>query len=235
MSPYDTGVFQDRQDAGKQLLARLPRLDPNNTIVMALPRGGVPVAEEIARALHLPLDVVLVRKVGLPSRPELAVAAVADGGAPVYAINAQVANMAGLSRADITELAAPELVEIERRRRLWHGGRSAASLSGKTVLVVDDGIATGATMKAALDALRRAGAAKLILAVPVAPADTLEDLKGHADQTICLSTPDHFYAVGAHYRDFRQVTDAEVASALAAYTPDTVDGEVMPGSPAPSR
>lgn len=227
-------VFRDRRDAGKRLLSRLPKLDADSAVVVALPRGGVPVAAEIARALALPLDVVLVRKVGLPSQPELAVAAVADGDTPIYAINAQIARMAGLSASDIAALAAPELAEIERRRKLWHGDRPAIDVTGKTVIVVDDGIATGATMKAALDVLKRAGAAKLILAVPVAPADTLADVARHADETICLSTPDRFVAVGAHYLDFRQVTDAEVASALAANANERAGGGQIPGRSPPS-
>ena len=233
MSAPAAPIFRDRRDAGRQLLSRLPDLDLANTIVIALPRGGVPVAEEIARALKLPLDVVLVRKVGLPHQPELAVAAVADGVAPIYAVNAQVAAMAGLSDSDIKSLAAPELAEIERRRSLWHGGRPAISVGGQTVVVVDDGIATGATMKVALDALRRAGAAKLILAVPVAPADTLADVAGRADETICLSVPQFFRAVGEYYRDFRQVADIDVTRALAERF--AVSGRVNPAGSPPSQ
>lgn len=223
-------MFRDRRDAGRQLLPRLPALEPGRSIVIALPRGGVPVADEIARPLGLPLDVVLVRKVGLPGQPEVAVAAVADGADPAYAINADIARMAGLSTADIMALAAPELAEIERRRKLWQGSRPAVDLAGKTVLVVDDGIATGATMKVALRALRRAGAARLILAVPVAPADALAGLAGLADQTICLAVPDPFVAVGAHYVDFRQVSDAEVAKVLAA---NAGGGGMAPAAPPP--
>ena len=227
--------FLDRRDAGRQLLARLPKLDPETTVVIALPRGGVPVAEEIAKPLHLPLDVILVRKVGLPAQPELAVAAVADGDAPIYAINHPIAAMAGLSEAEVKELAAPQLAEIERRRALWHGGRGPLSVTGKTVVVVDDGIATGATAKAALDALRQAGAARLILAVPVAPADALSDLSALADDIICLATPDPFHAVGAHYREFPQVTDTEVAEALTDHATDRAAGRFNRNTPAPPR
>ncbi len=207
-------MLRDRRDAGQQLLARLPPLDGKTTVVLALPRGGVPVAAEIARAIHAPLDVVLVRKVGVPTHPEVAAAAVADGTAPVYVINHAVAAAAGLSEADIRALAAPELAEIERRRRLWHGGRGTVGVAGKTVVVVDDGVATGATAKAALRALAAAGAARIILAVPVAPPAVLAELAGLADAIICLAAPEHFVAVGAHYQDFRQVADTEVAFML---------------------
>jgi putative phosphoribosyl transferase len=159
--------------------------------------------------------VVYVRKVGLPGQPELAVAAVTDGAAPALAINAPIARAAGLTEADIRALAAPELAEIARRRALWHGDRAAVPVRGRTVVVVDDGIATGATMRAALDRLRADGAARLILAVPVAAPDALAELAPLVDRVVCLSTPDPFHAVGAHYADFRQVTDAEVAAALA--------------------
>lgn len=209
-------ILRDRRDAGQQLLARLPPLDGKTTVVLALPRGGVPVAAEIARAIHAPLDVVLVRKVGLPGHPELAAAAVADGGEPVFVVNEAVAAAAGLSEADIRVLAAPELAEIERRRRLWHGGRGPVDVAGKTVVVVDDGIATGATAKAALRALAKSGAARIILAVPVAPPSVLAELAGLTDATICLAAPERFVAVGAHYIDFRQVPDTEVATALQA-------------------
>lgn len=216
MNPAAPPILRDRRDAGQRLLARLPPLDGKTTVVVALPRGGVPVAAEIARAIHAPLDVVLVRKVGLPGYPELAAAAVADGTEPVYVVNPAVAAAAGLSDADIRALAAPELAEIERRRTLWHGGRGPVDVAGKTVVVVDDGIATGATAKAALRALARAGAARIILAVPVAPPSVLAELAELADTTICLMSPERFVAVGAHYADFRQVPDTEVAAALQA-------------------
>lgn len=209
-------ILRDRRDAGEQLLARLPPLDGRTTVVLALPRGGVPVAAEIARAIHAPLDVVLVRKVGLPGHAELAVAAVADGAAPVYVVNQAVAASAGLSEADIHALAKPELAEIERRRRLWHGGRGQVDVAGKTAVVVDDGIATGATAKAALQALAKSGAARIILAVPVAPPSVLAELAALTDMTVCLMSPERFVAVGAYYKDFRQVSDREVAEALQA-------------------
>lgn len=220
MTRHHDADFTDRQEAGRQLSSHLPRLDREDTIVIALPRGGVPVGKEIAARLGLPLDVILVRKVGCPGRPELAVAAVAEGPEPILVINREVAGMAGLSEADIRHLAEPELAEIARRRTLWHGNREPLPVAGKTVIVVDDGIATGATMKAALDALRQAGAARLILAVPVAPASALAEFEPLVDQTVCLHSPCDFVAVGAHYRDFRQVSDREVAEALATQAAD---------------
>lgn len=207
-------MFADRLDAGRQLLARMPVLEPKESLVMALPRGGVPVAEVIAEALDLALDVVFVRKVGLPDEPELAVAAVTNGARPVFAINHAVADMAGLDEAAIRELAAPELAEIARRRAAWDTGRMIHAIAGKTVVVVDDGIATGATMRAALLWLRQEGAARLILAVPVAADGALADLAPLVDEVICLRPLAPHHAVGAHYRDFRQVTDDEVIAAL---------------------
>ncbi len=208
-------MFQDRAEAGRRLLAALPPLKGAETVVVALPRGGVPVAEPIAEALGAPLDVVLVRKVGVPGHRELALAAVTDGDDPVLSVNEAVARHAGLDRAAIRELAQPQLDEIARRRETWFAGREAIEVKGKTVIVVDDGIATGATMRASLRALRARDPARIVLAVPVAPADTLEDLEGLADTVLCLETPQPFIAVGAHYQSFGQVPDAEVGVALA--------------------
>lgn len=210
-------IFADRTDAGQRLLPRVkaalpPGCDP---LVIALPRGGVPVAQVIASGLKAPLDVVLVRKLGLPGQPELAVAAITDGDAPEIRINRDVALAAGLSEADIARLAEPALAEIARRRALWHGARPMAAVAGRTVVVVDDGVATGASLRAALAWLRRQGAARLIVAVPVAPPEVLPQLARDADQVICLETPRPFHAVGAHYADFPQITDAAVTAALA--------------------
>lgn len=211
-------IFADRTEAGARLLPHIRAALPEgcDLVVIALPRGGVPVARVIASALKAPLDVVMVRKVGLPGQPELAVAAVTNGAAPALHINADVARTAGLSRAEIERLAEPALAEIARRRALWHGARPMLSLAGKTVLVVDDGIATGASLRAALDWLRAQGAERLIVAIPVAPREILPLLAGQATSVICLATPSPFYAVSAHYADFRQVSDAEVTAALAA-------------------
>ena len=216
-------IFADRTDAGHRLLplvmAALPK--GSDLVVIALPRGGVPVARVIAAALNAPLDVVLVRKLGLPGQPELAVAAVTNGQTPEICINPEVARAAGLSRDDIADLATPALAEIARRRALWHGARPMRSVTGKTGLVVDDGIATGASLRAALAWLKRQGADRLIVAVPVAPHAALTLLAGEADQIICLATPSPFYAVGAHYADFPQITDDEVTQALK---PGAADG-----------
>ncbi|MEZ5816789.1 MAG: phosphoribosyltransferase [Hyphomicrobiaceae bacterium] len=206
--------FPDRTEAGRQLGARLAELELENPVILALPRGGLPVALEIARALHAPLELVMVRKIGVPIQPELAAAAVVDGGAPELVYNRDVMRAAGLDEGDIEAASRRELAEIERRRAAYEGGRVRASLDGRTVVVVDDGIATGTTMRAALAALRRKSPRRLVLAIPVAPADTVEELRHVVDDVVCLRMPEPFYAVGQSYRDFHQVTDAEVVEAL---------------------
>lgn len=203
--------FTDRQDAARRLLAALPELGPD-VVVEALPRGGVPLAAVVARALSAPLDLVLVRKIGVPGHEELAVAAVTDGAAPV--INRDVARQARLTEEDIDRLARPQQEEIVRRRALYLGGRAAVPVAGRTVLVVDDGIATGATMRAALKLLRAKGAARIVVAVPVAPREALAELRREADEVVCLTAPEPFYAVGQVYDDFAQVSDREVVEAL---------------------
>jgi putative phosphoribosyl transferase len=214
-------IFADRIEAGARLLppvkAALPQgADP---VIIALPRGGVPVAAVIASALKAPIDVVLVRKLGLPGQPELAVGAITNGAEPTLRINRDVARSAGLSKDDIDRLAAPALAEIARRRALWHGARPMRAVAGKTVVLVDDGIATGASMRAALGWIKAQGAAHVIVAIPVAPREVLPLLAPEADQIICLATPSPFYAVGAHYADFPQVTDAAVTAALSEARP----------------
>jgi len=211
--------FANRLAAAKALLPRLQAvLTPEDApVIIALPRGGVPIAAALAKALNAPLDLVLLRKIGLPKQPELAVAAITNGQHPALHVNAPIARAAGLSRADIERLAAPGLAEIARRRALWYDGtRPRPSLAGKTVVVVDDGIATGASLRAALAWLGQQRVGRLILAVPVAPPEVLAELEADADAIICLATPQPFHAVGAHYEDFPQVTDAEVTEALAA-------------------
>lgn len=210
-------IFADRTDAGNRLLPAIKAALPKDCdlVVIALPRGGVPIGRVIASALKAPLDVVLVRKLGLPGQPELAVAAVTNGQAPEICINHDIARAVGLSDADIADLASPALAEIARRRALWHGARPMEPVAGKTVLVVDDGIATGASLRAALSWLKRQGAKQLMVAVPVAPRAALALLAGQADQVICLATPCPFFAVGAHYADFPQITDDEVTAALS--------------------
>lgn len=212
-------MFADRTEAGKKLAAELTRIvaeDPALTdpVVLALPRGGLPVAIEIARALKAPLDLVLVRKIGVPFQPELAAGAVVDGDDPQLVVNTDVVRLAGLSQADLDAGEARELKEIERRRDQYLKGRARAPVENRTVIVVDDGIATGATTRAALKALRRRKPKALILAVPVAPEDTVAAMRGEVDRVVCLEMPAAFYAIGAHYIDFRQVSDQEVVALL---------------------
>jgi putative phosphoribosyl transferase len=209
--------FADRAEAARALAARL--LDehlPGPLVVLALPRGGVPIGTEVARRLNAPLDLLLVRKIGAPWQPELAVAAVVDGGQPEIVIDEGIAAEVGADHAYIEREARREWQEIERRRAHYLAGRAPVPVAGATVIVVDDGIATGTTVRAALKALRRRGAAHLVLAVPVAPHDTLLALRREVERVICLAEPDPFRAIGLHYVDFHQVSDEEVMAALAA-------------------
>jgi predicted phosphoribosyltransferase len=182
--------------------------------VLALPRGGVPVAAEVASFLRAPLDLILVRKIGAPMQPELAIGAVVDGGAPVTVRNRELIEDTGTSEREFQALCKRELAEIERRRAEYLGGRTPADPKGRIAIVIDDGIATGATMRAALQATRMRKPKKLILAVPVAPAETLESLRQEADEVICLETPKYFGAVGHFYEDFGQLTDDDVRDIL---------------------
>lgn len=202
--------FHDRRAAGRALASALEGRGYQDPLVLALPRGGVPIGAEIARALGAPMDLVMVRKIGVPRQPELAAAAIVNGDTPQLVVNPEIAAMAGLSSADIDALAQTQLDEIRRRRGIYLQGHPATEIRGRTAIIVDDGIATGATVKAALKATRQRGAARLILAVPVAPQDTLSALQGEVDEIVCLQTPDFFYAIGAHYVNFAQVPDAEV-------------------------
>lgn len=207
-------IFADRREAGRKLAAALGHLRDRDPVVLALVRGGLPVAYEVAQALSAPLDVVLVRKIGAPMQPELAIGAVVDGDRPEIVTNPHVMRMVGASRADVEAAAHRQLAEIERRRALYLGDRARAEVRGRTAIVVDDGVATGATTRAALHAVRRQQPARLVLAVPVAPADTIADLAADADEVVCLDTPEPFGAVGAFYQDFRQVSDDEVVELL---------------------
>lgn len=206
--------FRDRRQAGIELGAALSDLRGSDAIVLALPRGGVPVAAKVARALDLPLDIVLVRKVGLPGQPELALAAVAGPSGDTLVINPEVAHMARLDEAAISRLAEPQREALRRRFDLWVKGRTVSDPSGRTVILVDDGIATGATMHAAITAVRAQGAARVIVAVPVAPADTFAEMRNSADAVHCLHVPTDFWAVGAHYEIFDQVPDEDVRRIL---------------------
>jgi putative phosphoribosyl transferase len=211
--------FTDRTEAGERLAFELARRGYPDPVVLALPRGGVPVAVPIARALHAPLDLVMVRKIGLPMQPEVAVGAVVNGDNPVIVVNDDIALASGLDHAAVTRLAAPQIAEIKRRRAIYLSGRTAVPLTGRTVILVDDGLATGASMRAALRAVAPHHPARRIVALPVSGEQGLADLAADADETICLLTPLHFYAVGAHYDNFDQVTDAEVTAALHANDP----------------
>ena len=203
-------MFADRKAAGQELGRILKGRDLPDPVVLALPRGGVPVGFEVARALGAPLDLVMVRKIGAPGHEELAMGAVVDGDHPQVAVNEDVARSFGLSREDVEARAAPGLAEIARRRGIYRSGRGTVPVAGRTAIVVDDGIATGATMRAALKAVRAQGPARLVLAVPVASPDRLKQLEAEVDEAVCLEAPAGFYAVGAHYRDFPQLEDDEV-------------------------
>jgi len=212
-----TKAFTDRSAAGCALAAQLVRLAPKPPIVvLALPRGGVPVGAEVARALGAPLDLLLVRKIGVPWQPELAVAAIVDGQPPDIVVDNETMAATGVDNDYIQAQARQEMREIERRRSVYLGSRTPIAVEGATVIVVDDGIATGTTMRAALTALRRRHPARLVLAVPVAPSDTLALLRAEVDDVVCLAEPFPFHAVGLHYIDFHQVGDEEVVAALAA-------------------
>jgi putative phosphoribosyl transferase len=215
MKPSDTTRFASRRAAGRALAHAVARRHLVDPVVLALPRGGVPVAAEIARLLRAPLDLVLVRKIGVPYQPELAAAAVIDGADAQIVANDDVMAMVGLTRADIERAARRELAEIERRRRVYLQGRERLPLEGRTLVLVDDGIATGASVRAALTALRQRRPRALILAVPVAPADTIAALRPEVDEVICLRMPEPFMAIGLHYRDFHQLSDADVVRTLA--------------------
>jgi putative phosphoribosyl transferase len=183
----------------------------DNPVVLALPRGGAPVGFEIARALNAPFDVLLVRKIGAPGHEEFALGAVVEGDPPIVVINDGVPSRFA---AYIEEEASRQVKEMERRRALYRGARPLLSVAGRTAIVVDDGIATGATFRAALEAMKRMNAARVIAAIPVAPAEALAEIEALADDVVCLVTPEPFLAVGCHYGDFGQTSDEEVVSLL---------------------
>jgi putative phosphoribosyl transferase len=210
-----TGVFADRRQAGRQLARRLsPYADDPRVLVLGLPRGGVPVAYEVARGLHAPLDVFLVRKLGFPGQRELAMGAIASGG--VRVLNEDLVRRLGITEAVIEDVAHLEEAELRRREDAYRGDRPAPDVGDRTVIVVDDGLATGSTMAAAVTALRARSPARVVVAVPVAAAATCEDLRHLADEVVCVATPEPFYAVGAWYDDFSPTTDDEVRALLEA-------------------
>lgn len=205
--------FRDRHEAGRLLGDALQEFRDRDPFVLGLPRGGVPVAYEVARALDAPLDVALVRKLGAPGHPELAVGAVVDGADPQVVLNEEFLRVLRPDPGYLDAEVERQLAELERRR-LYRGSRPPPALDGKTVILVDDGIATGSTTKAVLRALPRTEASGAVLAVPVAPRDSLDELATFAERTICLATPEPFYAVGLYYLDFTQTSDEEVLTLL---------------------
>jgi predicted phosphoribosyltransferase len=226
-------MFRDRTEAGGRLALRLAEMAPRDPVILALPRGGVPVAAEVARRLGAPLDLVLVRKLGVPGHEELAAGAVAEGegGAALTIFNDAVLRMIGRTPADFAGAIAAKQAENAQRRARWLGDRAPVPLRGRTAIVIDDGIATGATARAALKAVAARGAAEVILAVPVAPASAAAELWGVADRVICLETPEPFYAVGGSYADFTQVEDAEVARILSGFRGAPGDGGLRRDAP----
>jgi putative phosphoribosyl transferase len=208
--------FTDRQQAGQRLAAHLARLEIENPVVLALPRGGVPVGRVVADELGAPLDVLVARKIGAPMQPELGVGAIVEGG--TIWIDRDLSGLLGITDDELEEIGALEAREIERRVARYRGERPLPELRGRTAILVDDGVATGGTARAALRELRRRGAARIILAVPVGPADTMRKLadEGVADEIVFVECPDDLWAIGAWYEDFHQVSDAEVITSLEA-------------------
>lgn len=209
--------FKDRVDAGRRLAKALAGYKSQQPVVLALPRGGVPVAAEVATALDAPLDLILVRKIGVPFQPELAMGAVVDGGTPIVVRNEDVIGLAGIAESDFKAICDSELSEIERRRRRYLGSRARLEITDRTAIVIDDGIATGATIRAALRASRMRNPKKLVLAAPVAPTDSLAALRSEADDVVCLEEHDFFGAIGFYYSDFSQISDEEVIEILGRF------------------
>jgi putative phosphoribosyl transferase len=215
-------MFPDRQEAGRKLAEELVKLKLADPVVLALPRGGVPVAAEIADALKAPLDLVIVRKVGAPGNPELAVAAIVDGNPPDVVLNREIVEAYNLDDAELRFLVSRERPELERRRVAYLGDRQPLTTAGKAVILVDDGAATGTTMKVAIRAIKRRSPREIVVALPVAPPDILTELAGEADRIICLSRPARFFALSYHYRSFPQLSDGDVVSLLRHHAADKV-------------
>jgi len=206
-------LFRDRRDAGRKLAQKLiAYVGRTDVIVLALPRGGVPVAYEVALALHAPLDIFIVRKLGLPGHEELAIGAIASGGARV--LNEDIIQYLRISEAIIEVIAQRELQELQRRERAYRGERPPLEVKGRTIILIDDGLATGASMRAAVAGLRIHHPAQIVIAVPTAAPETCEALEPEVDQMICATTPEPFYGVGRWYEDFSQTTDEEVRTLL---------------------
>lgn len=220
--------FKDRKHAGTALAKQITDRAFDDPIVLALPRGGIPVAVPVARALHAPLDLIMVKKISLPWQPEYAIGAVVDGDNPQIVVDEDFSRSGKLTPAEIKKLVAEKLAEIERRK-VAYGVGPVLDVKGRTTIVVDDGVATGSTMKAAIKALKAQGAARIILAVPVAPASTIHELAQLVDEVICLSQPVPFVAVGEHYSDFRQVSDSDVIEMMKQFKDDGAKGDDLDG------
>lgn len=212
--------FLNRSDAGRQLAEALQPYRRQQPVVLALPRGGVPVAAEVSAALHAPLDLIIARKIGVPEQPELAMGAIAEGAGSAVVRNEDVIALVGVTDAEFAAVCERERQEIERRRRRYLGDRAPVEVEGRTAIVIDDGIATGATMRAALLAARARKPQRVVLAVPVAPTSTLEELRRDVDDIVCLESHEPFGAIGLFYRDFRQLTDEQVIALLARHRTD---------------
>lgn len=212
-------TFKNRSDAGRKLARALVGYKQQQPVILALPRGGVVVAAEVAAEFKAPLDLILVRKIGVPGQSELAMGAVVDGEAPVVVRNDDVIRLAGIDESEFTLVCNRELAEIERRRQRYLSNRPRIDVAGRIAIVVDDGIATGATTRAALQATRLRKPKKLVLAIPVAPTDVLADMRREADDVVCLEDYEVFGAIGYFYFDFRQITDQEVVDILARFPP----------------
>lgn len=210
----DDLMFNDRVEAGRKLAASLMKYKDQSPVVLGIPRGGVPVALEVARALNAPLDVIVVRKLGAPAEPELGIGAIVDGDQPETILNRESISYLRVPQDYLDREIKTQLQEIHRRQQAYRGGRPRLELEGRTAIIVDDGIATGGSMLAALRGVRRARPRSIVLAVPVGPADTIEELRREADDVVCLSTPALFWAIGQFYRDFHQLTDEEVVRML---------------------
>jgi putative phosphoribosyl transferase len=205
--------YKNRSEAGRELANALqPYANRPDVLVLGLPRGGVPVAYRVAKSLNAPMDLILVRKLGLPGHEELAMGAIATGG--IHVLNAEVLQGSGISEAQIEQVAAVELQELRRRERIYRDDRPIPEVHGRCVILIDDGLATGATMQAAIAALRQQKPSEILVAIPVAPPDTVASLQQQADAVICPAMPEPFFGVGVWYADFAQVTDAEVRELL---------------------
>ncbi len=220
--------FRNRSEAGKMLAGALQRYVGKNPVILALPRGGVPVAAEVAAALKAPLGLVLVRKIGVPWRPELAMGAVVDGAAPIVVRNEDVIRDLAIDEAEFKRICDEELAEIESRRRRYLGNRPPIDVKDRVTIVIDDGIATGATIRAALGATRMRAPETLVLAVPVASTEALAEVGKEADDVICLEEHELLGAIGFYYSEFRQTSDEEVIEAMARYSSDAKVGKATP-------